>query len=254
MTMDRIEPVKKILGEFIYRFRLTQTDTERENNENKAIKALETLYSEPRVCPKPKQMMICPKASEGNQSGYYGNANPEEYLLHGGKPLPPDELLKEIKELPEFIEYRDAIRTQHNHPFSIEYMRTFEAEDKLISAILLKCHQSEAARIKEIKSKTYCTYCGTEFLVDDDAGKKVTEHIKTCTKHPLYQALAKIEELEKQIHDMASGDVIREARAYQNKKIGERILAIIGQKPHLTPSWLVDMAIELKGEAPEGEK
>jgi hypothetical protein len=59
--------------------------------------------------------------------------------------LPPDELLKEIKELPEFIEYRDAIRTQHNHPFSIEYMRTFEAEDKLISAILLKCHQSEAA-------------------------------------------------------------------------------------------------------------
>ena len=149
--MDRIEPVKKILGEFIYRFRLTQTDTERENNENKAIKALETLYSEPRVCPKPKQMMICPKASEGNQSGYYGNANPEEYLLHGGKPLPPDELLKEIKELPEFIEYRDAIRTQHNHPFSIEYMRTFEAEDKLISAILLKCHQSEAARIKQLE-------------------------------------------------------------------------------------------------------
>ena len=51
------------------------------------------------VCPKPKQMMICPKASEGNQSGYYGNANPEEYLLHGGKPLPPDELLtdEEIK-------------------------------------------------------------------------------------------------------------------------------------------------------------
>ena len=64
----------------------------------------------------------------------------------------PDELLKEIKELPEFIEYRDAIRTQHNHPFSIEYMRTFEAEDKLISAILLKCHQSEAAiRAKAFK-------------------------------------------------------------------------------------------------------
>jgi hypothetical protein len=65
----------------------------------------------------------------------------------------PDELLKEIKELPEFIEYRDAIRTQHNHPFSIEYMRTFEAEDKLISAILLKCHQSEAAEIKELRER-----------------------------------------------------------------------------------------------------
>lgn len=64
--------------------------------------------------------------------------------------LSPDELLKEIKELPEFIEYRDAIRTQHNHPFSIEYMRTFEAEDKLISAILLKCHQSEILQYKEV--------------------------------------------------------------------------------------------------------
>ena len=199
MTMDRIEPVKKILGEFIYRFRLTQTDTERENNENKAIKALETLYSEPRVCPKPKQMMICPKASEGNQSGYYGNANPEEYLLHGGKPLPPDELLKEIKELPEFIEYRDAIRTQHNHPFSIEYMRTFEAEDKLISAILLKCHQSESAEIASLQADI------EELNILSRCNSEVYE--------------ARIKELEKQIHDMASGDVIREARADQNKKI-----------------------------------
>ena len=208
--MDRIEPVKKILGEFIYRFRLTQTDTERENNENKAIKALETLYSEPVkqvVCPKPKQMMICPKASEGNQSGYYGNANPEEYLLHGGKPLPPDELLKEIKELPEFIEYRDAIRTQHNHPFSIEYMRTFEAEDKLISAILLKCHQSESAEIAslqaDIEELNILSRCNSE--VYDTRIKELTElndkqAKMKCRECPFNKvAAAQLEAIKKQL-------------------------------------------------------
>ena len=144
MTMDRIEPVKKILGEFIYRFRLTQTDTERENNENKAIKALETLYSEPRVCPKPKQMMICPKASEGNQSGYYGNANPEEYLLHGGKPLPPDELLTE-RDLQEFIEGTLVLAYMEGQANSNA------SATKLAKEIIAKCHQSEAARIKQLE-------------------------------------------------------------------------------------------------------
>ena len=146
------------------------------------------------VCPKPKQMMICPKASEGNQSGYYGNANPEEYLLHGGKPLPPNELLKEIKELPEFIEYRDAIRTQHNHPFSIEYMRTFEAEDKLISAILLKCHQSEAAEIAELRAEVI--ECNNEIeTLTDFKVRSMDEYEKADAE--IAELKAKIERLER---------------------------------------------------------
>lgn len=125
-----------------------------------------------------EQMMICPKAKEcGDRCAWPSHQIPHENMASScnycsgnrtgtselGCPacipvpstpasvlLSPDELLKEIKELPEFIEYRDAIRTQHNHPFSIEYMRTFEAEDKLISAILLKCHQSEILQYKEV--------------------------------------------------------------------------------------------------------
>jgi uncharacterized Zn-finger protein len=58
------------------------------------------------------------------------------------------------------------------------------------------------AEIANMKSHTYCVYCGTEYLVDNDAGTKVTEHIRTCTKHPLYQALARIKELEVMVREL----------------------------------------------------
>ena len=48
----------------------------------------------------------------------------------------------------------------------------------------------EAAKVELLKAqiennRTYCAYCGTEFLLDDDAAKNVTDHIKTCKKHPM---------------------------------------------------------------------
>ena len=72
-------------------------------------------------------------------------------------------------------------------------------------------------------SKTYCVYCGTEFKVDDAAGTKVTEHIKTCTKHPLYQALARIKELEKQNEQLRIGELVITTEQKQK----EQIIAIV---------------------------
>ena len=68
-------------------------------------------------------------------------------------------------------------------------------------------------------SKTYCVYCGTEFKVDDAAGTKVTEHIKTCTKHPLYQALARIKELEKQNEQLRIGELVITTEQKQKEQI-----------------------------------
>ena len=53
-------------------------------------------------------------------------------------------------------------------------------------------------RIAELESKTYCAYCGKEYPVDDDASE-VGEHIKTCKKHPLFEAQQIINDQDKRI-------------------------------------------------------
>jgi hypothetical protein len=140
--------------------------------------------------------------------------------------LSPDELLKEIKELPEFIEYRDAIRTQHNHPFSIEYMRTFEAEDKLISAILLKCHQSEAAKIKQLE-------LGKKLSMESD--NRIEQAIGKVLGYPAYKDDQKNFPNATESNGVCVGDHVAESlvmelvdrfkaiRSDQNKKIAKAL-------------------------------
>ena len=43
----------------------------------------------------------------------------------------------------------------------------------------------EIDRLRALVDKTYCAYCGAEFLLDGTAASMVTEHIKTCEKHPM---------------------------------------------------------------------
>ena len=45
--------------------------------------------------------------------------------------------------------------------------------------------QKELDRIRVVNDKTYCAYCGADFPLDDDAASMVSEHIKTCEKHPM---------------------------------------------------------------------
>jgi len=46
---------------------------------------------------------------------------------------------------------------------------------------LYELHQ----RITELETSTYCAYCGEKYPLDDKAASAVSEHIKTCNKHPM---------------------------------------------------------------------
>ena len=48
--------------------------------------------------------------------------------------------------------------------------------------------KNQIAGYKAQSTLTYCIYCGATFPLDDEAGTKVTEHINSCEKHPLFQA------------------------------------------------------------------
>jgi len=41
------------------------------------------------------------------------------------------------------------------------------------------------SRIVELETSTYCAYCGEKYPLDDKAATAVSEHIKTCKKHPM---------------------------------------------------------------------
>jgi hypothetical protein len=56
--------------------------------------------------------------------------------------------------------------------------------------------------LTEIKKRTWCSYCGFEITIDDDVATKISEHIRTCTKHPLYKALSEISRLEAEKKEM----------------------------------------------------
>ena len=43
----------------------------------------------------------------------------------------------------------------------------------------------ENAELRQRCESTYCAYCGDATFIDDEAGEKVAEHIRTCPKHPM---------------------------------------------------------------------
>lgn len=57
---------------------------------------------------------------------------------------------------------------------------------------LLELVDQQAEQLK----RTYCTYCGAEFPLDDDAGNQVTEHIFTCKQHPMWGLQEQVREME----------------------------------------------------------
>ena len=66
-------------------------------------------------------------------------------------------------------------------------------------------YEKEIADYKAQATLTYCVYCGATFPVDNKAGDKVTEHINTCEKHPLFQARVRITELEAELSFAKNG-------------------------------------------------
>lgn len=54
----------------------------------------------------------------------------------------------------------------------------------------------ENAELKAKMDFTYCAYCGHQVRCDDEAATGISEHIKTCTKHPMRAAEATIKKLQ----------------------------------------------------------
>ncbi|MCP4230252.1 MAG: hypothetical protein GY771_08900 [bacterium] len=55
------------------------------------------------------------------------------------------------------------------------------------------------AEINELKSRTYCAYCGEAFELDDIDATDVTGHIKVCPKHPMRKLKAENERLMRKL-------------------------------------------------------
>ncbi len=57
------------------------------------------------------------------------------------------------------------------------------------------------AELKQLKSGTYCAYCGHTEPIDGD-GERIAEHIRTCEKHPMRAVEARVKELEAEIANL----------------------------------------------------
>ena len=60
---------------------------------------------------------------------------------------------------------------------------------------------AEVDRLRAVCLQTYCAYCGEFFPADGDGRSTdaVTEHIRTCDKHPMREPEAEVERLKEQL-------------------------------------------------------
>jgi len=86
--------------------------------------------------------------------------------------------------------------------------------------------------------KTYCAYCGAEYPLDDAAATLVSEHIKTCEKHPMRAVEAElrkwqtgeivgIEFVPKMFNELELKNARANARAEKAEARAERLQAAL---------------------------
>lgn len=76
--------------------------------------------------------------------------------------------------------------------------------------------QKMEEEIADLKSKTWCAFCGKEFLLDTVSAEKLGDHVKICEKHPmrdLEQQLAAVKAA------LAAEREKRESLEKQNKEL-----------------------------------
>lgn len=130
----------------------------------------------------------------------FANKINEAYLSHfQGAGLTEEEIKRIVNgcSYSDYMEHCKAIANAATQKARL----VFEAEKQAAISEVVKPLEE---RIKQLKdgSLTYCVYCGMEFLIDDQAGSKVIEHINTCEKHPLFKANQRIKELEAELESL----------------------------------------------------
>lgn len=82
--------------------------------------------------------------------------------------------------------------------------------------------QKALERAEAVNRRTYCAYCGAEFLADGEAAEQVSEHIRTCEKHPMRALEAKHQETLNLLTAVtAERDISTEAWLRANDQIKE---------------------------------
>lgn len=71
-----------------------------------------------------------------------------------------------------------------------------------VPALVAKAERlwAELEQMKREQGQTYCAYCGATFEVDaPNCAEAVGEHIRTCEKHPLHDAMREVRRLEAEV-------------------------------------------------------
>lgn len=113
------------------------------------------------------------------------------------------------KELMDIQDVLITLASQNNcdgYPYdqmmvAAEYITTIEQRAKALeeeNAYFLKRAEDAEYALVSPGQFTYCAYCGRTYPADDVNASAVSEHIRTCEKHPMRKAEARIMVLEEE--------------------------------------------------------
>lgn len=138
----------------------------------------------------------------------------------------------------------DGCQVAHDETHDLENCGTkvwWVAEGSLEGKILaLESQLAEAkAEIERRNTETYCAYCGKRYPLDDQAATLVSEHIRTCEKHPMREVESQLA-AEKQ--DAAVGRITTQEVMRNKSRFG------MAYNPKETPerAWNVNVRIGRK--------
>ena len=109
------------------------------------------------------------------------------------KDLSNEELKQGINKILESDSFNNELARDILKSGMTELLRRLAAGEEAVKIAELE------KELFDIKSKTFCAYCGFEIAIDNDAPLKIEAHIFECKKHPVCILSKRIAELEKEV-------------------------------------------------------
>ena len=160
------------------------------------------FYSEPQVCPKPEQMMICPECGGFGQitiAGCSGTKSGKCPVCKGTSKVSPPEPVKPEERLPE---------GQWN--VSENYAGLGESAWATEKAALLKANADHQKQVEELKVD-----------IEELCMLQRGDHVAMQARIKELERISSVLEQQLILENKPISEAIKEARADQNQKIGE---------------------------------